>query len=124
MYQLNGAPLSAETAGGLGKNTQLPPPLSGPDKEESGTIDTSHENMPSSLMTGMDLSKNKTDKPMQLVIKYPPTKFCSTNRSFQSRWYEQFPWLDYSISLYAAFCLATTYTPLHIIKIENQLTNH
>ena len=99
MYQLNGAPLSAETAGGPGKNTLLSLPLSGPDKEASGAIDTSHENMSSSSMTSMDLSKNKTDKPMQLVIKYPPTKFCSTNRSFQSRWYEQFLWLEYSISL-------------------------
>ena len=58
------------------------------DQEESGII-----NMSSSSMTSMDLSKNKTNKykPMQPVIKYPPTKFGSTNRSFQSRWYEQFP---------------------------------
>ena len=94
------------------------------DQEESGTIDTSHENMSSSSMTSMDSSKNKTGKPMQLVIKYPLTKFCSTNRSFQSRWYEQFPWLEYSISLYAAFSLAISYTPLHIMKIENQLISH
>ena len=79
------------------------------DQEESGTIDTSYENMSSSSMTSMDLSKNKTDKPIQPVIKYPQTKFCSTNRLFQSRWYEQFPWLEYSISLDAAFCLAISY---------------
>ena len=30
MYQLHGAPLNAETVGGPGKNTLLPPPLSGP----------------------------------------------------------------------------------------------
>ena len=58
-----------------------------PDQEESGTIDTSHENMSSCSMISMDLSKNKTDKPMQLVIKYLPTNFSSKNRSFQSRWY-------------------------------------
>ena len=52
------------------------------DQEESGIIDTIHENMSSSSMTSMDLSKNNTDKPMQLVIKYPSTKFCSTNRLF------------------------------------------
>ena len=56
------------------------------DQEKSGII-----NMSSSSMTSMDLSKNKTNKPMQPVIKYPPIKFGSTNRSFQSRWYEQFP---------------------------------
>ena len=31
------------------------------DREESGTIDTSYENMSSSSMTSMDLSKNETD---------------------------------------------------------------
>ena len=30
MYQLHGAPLNAKTVGGPGKNTLLPPPLSGP----------------------------------------------------------------------------------------------
>ena len=96
------------------------------DQEESGIIDTSHENMPSSSMTSMDLSKNKTDKPMQPVIEYPQTNFGSTNRSFQSRWYEQFPWLEYFISLDAAFYLTIShvYMPLHIITIENQLISH
>ena len=59
-------------------------------KINPATANTSHENMSSSSMTSMDLSKNTTDMPMQRVIKYPPTKFCSTNRSFQSRWYKQF----------------------------------
>ena len=79
------------------------------------TIDTSHENISFSSMTSMDLSKNKTDEPMQPVIKYLPTKFCSTNRSSQSRWYEKFLWLEYSISLDAALCLAISYTHLHNI---------
>ena len=85
------------------------------DQEESGIINTSHENMSSSSMTSMDLSKNKTDNPMQPVIEYPPTNFGSTNRSFQSRWYEQFPWLEYFISLDAAFYLTIShvYMPLH-----------
>ena len=93
-------------------------------RKESGTIDTSHENMSSSSMTSMDLSKNKTDKPMQPVIKYPQTKFCSNNRLFQSKWYEQFLWLEYFISSDATFCLAISYMPLHIITIENQLISH
>ena len=55
------------------------------DQEESCTIDTSHENMSSSSMTStmMDLSKNKTDKPMQPVIKYPPTKFVQPTGHFK-----------------------------------------
>ena len=62
-------------------------------------------------MTSMDLSKNKTDEPMQPVIKYPPTKFVQpTGRfNFQSRWYKQFPWLEYSISFDAAFCLTISH---------------
>ena len=47
--------------------------------------------MSSSSMTSMDLSKNKTDKPMQPVIKYPPTKFVQPTGQFQSRWYETIP---------------------------------
>ena len=34
-------------------------------------------------MTSMDLSKNKTDKPMQPVIKYPPTKFVQPTGRFK-----------------------------------------
>ena len=48
------------------------------DQEESCTIDTSHEDISFSSMTSMDLSQNKTDKPIQPVIKYLLTKFCST----------------------------------------------
>ena len=54
----------------------------------------------------MDLSKSKNDEPVQPVIKYPPSMFGTTKWSFQSRWYEQFPWLEYSVSLDAAFCFA------------------
>ena len=35
MYQLHGAPLNAKTVGGPGKNTLLPPPLSGPGATET-----------------------------------------------------------------------------------------
>ena len=53
------------------------------DQEDSCTIDTSHENMSSSSMISMDLSKNKTDEPMQLVIKYPTTKFVQPTGRFK-----------------------------------------
>ena len=54
----------------------------------------------------IDLSQSKSDKPMQPVIKYPPTMFGQVKRSFQKKWYEQFSWLEYSIRLNAAFCFA------------------
>ena len=53
------------------------------DQEDSCTIDTIHENMSSSSMTSMDLSKNKTDKPMQPVNKYPPAKFVQPTGQFK-----------------------------------------
>ena len=89
------------------------------DLEESGIIDTSHENMSSSSMTSTDLSKNITDKPMQPVIKYPPTKFASTNRLLQSRWYEQFLWVEYSIGFEAAFSLIVSHVYMPLASYYN-----
>lgn len=54
----------------------------------------------------MTYQKVNYDNPMQPVINYPPIMFGKVKRSFQSRWYEQFPWLEYSIRLNAAFCFA------------------
>ncbi|XP_073135836.1 uncharacterized protein [Henckelia pumila] len=36
--------------------------------------------------------------------EYPPTKFGSQNRRFQSHWFKKFTWLEYSPSKDAAFC--------------------
>ena len=43
MYQLHGAPLNAETVGGPGKNTLLPPPLSGPGSQTKSSWVSSDE---------------------------------------------------------------------------------
>ncbi|XP_075521547.1 uncharacterized protein LOC142554755 [Primulina tabacum] len=43
--------------------------------------------------------------PYQPIQKeYPPTKFESQNRRFQSQWFKKFTWLEYSPSKDAAFC--------------------
>ena len=54
----------------------------------------------------LDLAKNKYDKPIQPTINFPPTVFGKASRSFQKKWYEHFPWLEYSMKLDAAFCFA------------------
>jgi len=40
------------------------------------------------------------DKPLQPVINYPATK----NRRFQSDWFKEFTWLEYSICKDSAYC--------------------
>ena len=49
-----------------------------------------------------DLSKNKFDPPAQPHrASYPQN---GSNRSFRYSWFSQYPWLEYSIELDAAFC--------------------
>jgi len=44
--------------------------------------------------------------PSQPILKiYPKTKFSGTLRHFQSHWYKQFPWLEYSRIGDLAYCL-------------------
>ena len=54
--------------------------------------------------TTLDLANNKFDEPVHPVINFPLTKFGKVSRSFQKKWYEHFPWLEYSVNLDAAFC--------------------
>ena len=42
--------------------------------------------------------------PSRPVVDFPPTVFSGKKRSFNPKWYEEFEWLEYSISRDAAFC--------------------
>ena len=42
--------------------------------------------------------------PSRPVVDFPPTVFSGKKRSFNLKWYEEFEWLEYSISRDAAFC--------------------
>ena len=41
---------------------------------------------------------------MQPIIKFPSRSYGATARSFQSRWYKAFNWIEYSVERNAAFC--------------------
>lgn len=52
-----------------------------------------------------DLSQLKTEGPRQPKQKfYQTTKFGNKMRSFNSNWYNIFPWLEYSVMTDAAYC--------------------
>ena len=36
--------------------------------------------------------------------QFPKRKYGKDNRTFQARWFEKYPWLEYSVSKDAAFC--------------------
>ena len=60
----------------------------------------------SSANRQVDIAANKTENPVQPVIEFPVTMFGKVGRSFQERWYQQYPWLEYSKELDAAFCFS------------------
>ena len=51
-----------------------------------------------------DIAVNKYDKPVQPITTFPSRVFGKGSRSFQKKWYDTYPWLEYSIQLDAAFC--------------------
>ena len=53
-----------------------------------------------------DLASDKSTNPVQPVVVFPVTMFGKVGRAFQERWYQQYPWLEYSVALDAAFCFA------------------
>lgn len=42
--------------------------------------------------------------PYQPVVDFPTIKIGGKSRSFKAKWYKEFPWLEYSKKLDAAFC--------------------
>lgn len=57
-----------------------------------------------SVLTLMDLGA-KDDGPVQPILdNYPLTKYNKQNRSFSSKYFENSPWLEYSIKQNAVFC--------------------
>lgn len=54
-----------------------------------------------------DISKLKADDPTQPVLKvFPKTMQGGARRSFHGQWYEEYPWLEYSVAMDAAYCFA------------------
>ena len=53
-----------------------------------------------------DLSHSADDSPSQPKVAFPSTVVGSKKRSFNSSWYQRYPWLEYSMDMDAAFCFA------------------
>ena len=55
-----------------------------------------------------DISSSSDEKPVQpnpMTFRYPSKKMGQQNRSFNSKWFNAYSWLEYSIERDAAFCL-------------------
>lgn len=55
----------------------------------------------------VDLSQDPAEGPRRPQLKsYPTRKFGSQSRGFNNSWFKQYSWLEYSLSVDAAFCYA------------------
>lgn len=55
----------------------------------------------------LDIAHSVSQSPVQpKLIRYPNTMFGNKPRSFSSRWYSKYTWLEYSCSRNAVFCYA------------------
>ena len=70
-----------------------------------------------------DISFGKFDSPVQPIVKdFKITKYSGRERSFQSKWYQHFPWLEYSCQTDAAYCFACRHFSLPNGKNETTFT--
>lgn len=54
-----------------------------------------------------DISRSKDEEPVQpCLARFPRTPFGKFTRSFNSFWYKDNPWLEYSVSQNASYCFA------------------
>ena len=82
---------------------QIPSTSSSPPSPSNHSDKTEDEACFSGSGATTDLAVNKCDKPVQPVLNFSSTMFGKTSRSFHKRWYEHYPWLEYSIRLDAVF---------------------
>ncbi|KAF3851932.1 hypothetical protein F7725_005287 [Dissostichus mawsoni] len=68
----------------------------------SGTSGTSA----APLHTVIDISQSACDGPRRPMLrKYPTKKYGLQMRSFNRRWYEQYTWLEYSVTMETTYCI-------------------
>ncbi|CAI6371276.1 unnamed protein product [Macrosiphum euphorbiae] len=60
-----------------------------------------------------DISVTCEDTAVQPVISFPRTFISLKQLSFQSSWYNKYPWLEYSIKMNAVFCYYCRHFPSH-----------
>ena len=67
--------------------------------QPSQSNESTHGQCPPSDLGGIGASPTRPKG-----INFPTTNFSGKNRSFNAKWYDEFDWLEYSISRDAAFC--------------------
>ena len=82
--------------------------------ELSGSSST-NDCLRSSVRVPVDIASSPNESPRQPKIKFPLRSFGKgRQRGFNVMWYKSFPWLEYSVSLDAAFCY-----PCRLFKCGN-----
>ena len=75
----------------------------------------------------MDLSQKPDEGTRRPIRKYPAQMFGNQQRSFQSRWFDQFDWLEYSVEKDAAFSFSCRHFAAavggHGLRLEPSFTN-
>ena len=51
-----------------------------------------------------DIASTPASPPIQPIINYPATIFSGKTRSFSQAWYNDYPWLEYSVQANACLC--------------------
>ena len=73
--------------------------------ELSGSSST-NDCLRSSVRVPVDIASSPNESPRQPKIKFPLRSFGKgRQRGFNVMWYKSFPWLEYSVSLDAAFAI-------------------
>ena len=60
-----------------------------------------------------DIAMDKNCIPVEPHEKFPSKQYGSVNKSFQSSWYIDYPWLEYSVSKNCAYCFPCRFFSVH-----------
>ena len=72
----------------------------------SNEVATVLDALPSTSLS-RDIAKDKSDRPVQPEgITFPSKMYGTVKRSFQSSWYQIFPWIEYSVERDCVFCFS------------------
>ena len=74
------------------------------ESREDSSITTHTQSSASVSSIPDDIAMDKNCIPVQPHGKFPSKQYGSVNRSFQSSWYIDYPWLEYSVSKNCAYC--------------------
>ena len=107
----------------VGPTTVINPEAS--EATESATEPTNCEESSSGTFSGppVDIAVGPGSSPVQpRNIEFPSTSFSGKSRSFNSNWYSDYRWLEYSVSRDAAYCFPCRFFTTGTGKTEKTFT--